>query len=334
MVTIVVEGLRIPAVNVELRDADRNVVDRAHDQRHDRPGHVSRRASRPLYGKGGPGGLCRQRVDAVHGAGRRDTTGARRDAIDVRPRERRGRRPGQLADRKPAAGGGQRSADGREDGYPAARGRRFPVAPDRAPKHHPRSRGAAAHQGRRSHDRRAADEQREPERPVDRRFRSRAAERRGGIGRGAVESLRSGVRPVLHERHAGAHQARHRGVGLQAEQPDARIRQGVRVRQQVRATLLDLGTAQTRQPVARPVLPVPLRPHARSRACPTSLSSASTASTRSRGSTRHCRRVMRSPAGSSTSRAKSQTRRCRRFGLRRRRRSSRRRASRRAWSIG
>ena len=79
---------------------------------------------------------------------------------------------------------------------------------------------------------------------------------------------------------------------------------------------------------------VPLRPHARSRACPTSPSSASTASTRSRGSTPHCRRGMRSPAGSSTSRAKSRTRRCRRFAHRRRRRSSRRRASRRAWSIG
>ena len=48
VVTIAVEGLRIPAVNVELRNVDRNVVDRADDERRDRPGDVPRRAGRPL----------------------------------------------------------------------------------------------------------------------------------------------------------------------------------------------------------------------------------------------------------------------------------------------
>ena len=72
----------------------------------------------------------------------------------------------------------------------------------------------AAHKGGRADDRRAAGEQREPERPVHRRLRSRVAERRRGIGRSAGESVRRGIRTVLDQRHAGAHQARHQRVAV------------------------------------------------------------------------------------------------------------------------
>ena len=55
-------------------------------------------------------------------------------------------------------------------------------------------------------ERGAAGEQREPERSVDGRLRSRAAERRRRVGRSAVEPLRRRVRPLLDQRHAGAHE--------------------------------------------------------------------------------------------------------------------------------
>ena len=71
------------------------------------------------------------------------------------------------------------------------------------------------------------------------------------------------------------------------------LRQGLRLRQQVRAAALDLGAAQARPPAARPVPAVPVRAHAGQEPARASRSSASTASTRSRGSTPSCRRVTR-----------------------------------------
>ncbi len=71
------------------------------------------------------------------------------------------------------------------------------------------------------------------------------------------------------------------------------LRQGLRLRQQVRAAALDLGPAQARPTAARPVPPVPLRAHAGEEPARRAAARASTASTRSRGSTRCCRRVMR-----------------------------------------
>ncbi len=244
VVTIALEGVRIPAVIVELRNVDGNVV--VGQTTSDAVGQVTFpdvRAGRYVVRATRDGFADAESAPFAVSAGR-DRTGARRDATDVRPRERRRGRAGELADREPAAGRGQRRADRREDGHPAAGRRRLPVAPDGAAERHPRARRPAAHQGRRADDRRASDEQRQPQRSVHRRLRSRAAQRRGGVGRGAVEPVRRRVRPILDERDAGAHQARHQRLDHQAGQPDSRIRQGLRVRQQVRAAAVDLRAAQ------------------------------------------------------------------------------------------
>ena len=92
-------------------------------------------------------------------------------------------------------------------------------------------------------------------------FDPRAAERRRRVRRGALESVRRRVRALLDERHPGAHQARDQRMGVQARQPRPGLRQGVRLRQQVRAAALDLRPAQARQAPARPVHAVPLRAH-------------------------------------------------------------------------
>ena len=223
VVTLAVEGLRIPAVHVELRNVDGNVVVGQTTSDRRRPGHVSRRAGRPLRGARPSVRALPIRESAPFtvrgGATEQVLVEMRltfvRESVDVVA-------AGQLADGEPPAGGGQRRADGHEDGYPAARGRRLPVAPDDAAEHHPRPGRPAADQGRSADDRRASDEQREPQRPVHRRFRSRVAQRRRGIGRGAVEPVRGRVRPVLHERDAGAHQARHERLGGQAGQSRSR----------------------------------------------------------------------------------------------------------------
>ena len=143
VVTIVSDSLRIPGVTVELRNVDGNIM--VGQTISDAVGQVTfpdvppgryivqRRARR----------VRRHRLRPLHGRPGRDRTGARRDAADVRPRERRRRRARQLADGEPAAGRGQRRADRREDGHPAARGRRLPVAADGAAEHHSRARRAA-----------------------------------------------------------------------------------------------------------------------------------------------------------------------------------------------
>ena len=138
------------------------------------------------------------------------------------------------------------------------------------PEHHPRAGRPAAHQGRRPDHRRPADQQRQPQRSVDGRLRSRAAERRGRVGRGAVESVRRRVRPLLDQRDAGPHQARHQRLDRQAGQPHARLRQGVRLRQQIRAAAVDLRPAQAR-PAAVSASTCSIGSSGRrSRACPAS----------------------------------------------------------------
>ncbi len=138
-VTLALEGVRIPAVNVELRSVDGNVV--VAQTTSDAVGQVTfpdvpagRYVVRAVRD-----GFADSESVAVHRRGRRDRTGARRDATDLRPRERGRRRARQLADREHAAGRGQRRADRREDGHPAAGRRRLPVAADGAAEHHPRS---------------------------------------------------------------------------------------------------------------------------------------------------------------------------------------------------
>ena len=66
---------------------------------------------------------------------------------------------------------------------------------------------------------RAADQQREPDRSVDRRRRSRGAGTEHRIGRSARESVRRRVRTLFVEHHADSHQARHERVGDQARKP-------------------------------------------------------------------------------------------------------------------
>ena len=66
VVTISLEGVRIPAVNVELRQRRRQRRDRPDDERRDRPGDVPGRAARPLRRAGRARRIRRQRVGAVH----------------------------------------------------------------------------------------------------------------------------------------------------------------------------------------------------------------------------------------------------------------------------
>ena len=210
VVTIVTDSLRIPAVTVELRNADANI--RVGQTTSDAVGqvtfpdvppgtlHRARRARR----------VRRQRFRAVHGCSPGETDQVLvemrltfvRESVDVvvpanSPTE--SLQPVAVSDVLTGA---------KMDIQPLA-GDDFQSLLTVLPERHPRSRRTAARQGRRADDGRAADEQREPQRPVDGRFRSRAAQRRGGIGRGAVESVRRRVRPFLDQRHAGAHQARH-----------------------------------------------------------------------------------------------------------------------------
>ena len=164
-VVISVEGLRIPDVQVELRDLERNVV----------VARTTADAIGQVTFSDVPAG--RYMVEAtregfadaesspfdVHGGV--DRTGPDRDAPHLHPRERGGDPAGQLAHREPAAGGGERPAHRREDGHSAAGRRRLSVAVDDVAGHRSRSRGTAAREGRRADDGRAAGEQRQPERP-------------------------------------------------------------------------------------------------------------------------------------------------------------------------
>ena len=129
-VVISVEGLRIPDVQVELRDLTANVV--VARTRADAIGQVTFPdvRGRALRGQSHPGRICRRRVGTFRRPARHDRTGPDRDAPHLRSRERRGDPAGQLADREPAAGRGQRSAHRREDGHSAAGRRRLSVAAD------------------------------------------------------------------------------------------------------------------------------------------------------------------------------------------------------------
>ena len=91
-----------------------------------------------------------------------------------------GRRRGQesVADRQRAAGVDERHARWLADGVVAARGRRFPEPDAAAAGRRPRTRWPAARQGRTAHAGGTAGEQREPDRSVDWRLRSRIARRR------------------------------------------------------------------------------------------------------------------------------------------------------------
>ncbi len=86
---------------------------------------------------------------------------------------------------------------------------------------------------------------------------------------GAVESVEvlsnpfaAEYRPVLDKRHTGAHEARHQRLDRQARQSHTWLRQGLRVRQQIRAAAIDLGSAQAGPIAVRPVFPIPVRSHA------------------------------------------------------------------------
>ena len=59
--------------------------------------------------------------------------------------------------------------------------------------------------------------------PSTGRLRSRAAERRRRVRRGAVEPVRRRVRPLLDQRHAGAHQARHQRLDRSSPTTSCRV---------------------------------------------------------------------------------------------------------------
>ena len=95
----------------------------------------------------------------------------------------------------------------------AARGRRLPEPAAAAAGRRARRRWTAAHQRRPAHAGCAADQQRQPDRSVDRRFRSGSAGTERRVGRSARQSVRRGIRPLLDERHADSHPARARTSG-------------------------------------------------------------------------------------------------------------------------
>ena len=131
---------------------------------------------------------------------------------------------------------------------------------DDVAEHRSRPAGASAHQGRVADLRRASDKQCQPQRSVHRRLRSRVAKWGRRVGGGVVEPVCGGVRPIFDERHAGAHEARLEQLDHQARQSHSWLRQGLRVRQQIRAAAIDLGAAQAGSIAVRPVLPIPVRP--------------------------------------------------------------------------
>ena len=124
--------------------------------------------------------------------------------------------------------------------------------------------GPLARQGRRADHRRASDEQRQPQRSVHRRFRSRVAQRRRGIGRGAVESVRRRVRALLDQRHAGAHQARHATTGSSSRTTSCPgFGKGFAFVNKFEPRLSISGPLKRDKLLLRPVPAVPLRAHRR-----------------------------------------------------------------------
>ena len=84
----------------------------------------------------------------------------------------------------------------------------------------------ASREGRPADAGRAANQQHEPHRSIDRRFRSRASGPEPRVGRAAGEPVLGRVRPVFDERHADSHAARDERVGGQARQPRPAVLQG------------------------------------------------------------------------------------------------------------
>ena len=164
-----------------------------------------------------------------------------------------------VADRQRPAGVDERHARRLGVRSRPARGRRLPEPAAAAAGRRARARRPPAHQGRPAQPGRAADQQRQPDRPLDRRFRSGSARAERRIGRSARQSVCRRIRPLLDERHADSHQAGHQRLGDQAGQSHAAIPQVVERRARIRAALLGARPAQARSRVPRPGLSVPLR---------------------------------------------------------------------------
>ena len=90
----------------------------------------------------------------------------------------------------------------------AARGRRLPEPAAAAAGGCSGWQRATAHQGRAADAERAADQQRQPDRPVVGRFRPRSAVAVRGLGRGDGEPVRRRIWAIHHEHHADPHQRR------------------------------------------------------------------------------------------------------------------------------
>ena len=82
---------------------------------------------------------------------------------------------------------------------------------------------AIAHQGRAAYPGRAADQQRQPGRSVNGRFRSRFADAGRGLRGGHGEPVRRRIWTILHQHHADPHQGRHQRLGLLDRQPGAAV---------------------------------------------------------------------------------------------------------------
>ncbi len=76
-----------------------------------------------------------------------------------------------------------------------------------------------------------------------------------------VESLCRRVRPLFDQRHAGTHQTRHQRVGGQTDQSRPQLRHRVWFHRQVRAAAVDLRSDQEGQAAARAVPSVSIRAH-------------------------------------------------------------------------
>ena len=216
------------------------------------PGRYLITASRP--------GFVDARFDGVRRARERDRAGASRHAADVRAagRARCGAdTPSPTDSVQPVSMSDMLSGSLFETR--AARGRRFSEPAAAAARRRARRQRAPAHQGRAADPGRAADQQRQPHRSLDRRFRSRPAGAERRVGRGAGEPVRRRIRPLLDEHHADPHQTRHQRLGLLARQPGAAVPRAASGAPRLRAAAVGARSDSEGSRLPRAGLPVPLR---------------------------------------------------------------------------
>ena len=168
--------VHMPGIRVELRDPDQRIVIAKTET--DGAGQVTFPdipVGRYLITASGPGFVDRDST-GVRRARERDGAGDSRRAVDVCSAGRPGTRRNAVTDGQCATCIDERHAVGIAVRNRAARGRRFPEPVAAVAGGCPRRQRAIAHQGRAADPGRTADQQRQPGRSVNGRFRSRFAD--------------------------------------------------------------------------------------------------------------------------------------------------------------